>query len=219
MLTRRAFAQIAAASVTGVAQAGRAVEAQHANPETLAHTRAAEAQALRKFAERTSPRGLEAASSSRWRRDWAAFEQRANTLSDTAYVIGLRRLLGWFREGHTTIVPFEFLGSPPRHSRTVPGDSAIPSRPAPSMTGCGSRRPRPALSHCSARGFAQSATGPWKRSCTSTPRHGPRKIRPGRTIGRAFSQAPWACCRVSASPEDRSTGRCDSMRHQRTTAR
>jgi hypothetical protein len=72
MLTRRAFAQIAAASVAGVAQAGRAVVAQHSDPEIQAHTRTAEALALRKFAERTSPRGLEAASSSQWRLDWAS---------------------------------------------------------------------------------------------------------------------------------------------------
>lgn len=113
MLTRRAFAQFAAATVASAAQAGPGATAQLTRPEAKAHTRAAEAQAVRKFAERTSPRGLEAASSSQWQRAWAAFEQRADGLGDAAYVIGLRRLLGWFHEGHTTIVPFEFLGSPP----------------------------------------------------------------------------------------------------------
>ena len=69
--------------------------------------------ALRKYVEHTSPRGLEAASSPEWQHDWEAFQQRAGTMADGPYVIGLRRLLAWFCEGHTTIVPFEFLGSVP----------------------------------------------------------------------------------------------------------
>ncbi len=69
--------------------------------------------ALREFVEHTSPRGLEAKDHPGWRRDWAAFQQRAGTLDDGRYIIGLRRLLAWFGEGHTTIVPFEFLGEVP----------------------------------------------------------------------------------------------------------
>ena len=39
--------------------------------------------------------------------------RRAGTLGDGEYVVELRRLLGWFGEGHTTVLPFEFLGAAP----------------------------------------------------------------------------------------------------------
>jgi hypothetical protein len=69
--------------------------------------------ALRRFVEATSPRGLEASADPQWRGGWDEMYQHAGQMADGPYVIGLRRLLTWFREGHTTIVPFEFLGAVP----------------------------------------------------------------------------------------------------------
>ncbi len=111
MTTRRAFAQLLAAGLVSPAPAapGSARRAAAAG----AKTRSAEVLALRAFVERTSPRGLEAAASAEWARSWDQLHGQADAMGDGPYVIALRRLLAWFKEGHTTIVPFEFLGAVP----------------------------------------------------------------------------------------------------------
>jgi hypothetical protein len=118
MINRRAFAQLLAAGLAAPAAApavaappGPVLTAAAAG--TTLKGRAAEVLALRKFAEKTSPRGLEAAADADWIRRWHHLQQQADALDDGAYVIELRRALAWFREAHTTIVPFEFLGSVP----------------------------------------------------------------------------------------------------------
>ena len=68
---------------------------------------------FRAFAESTHPRGREAAADRDWRLRWESFEQEAERLSDGAYFHRLRRCLGWFRDGHTTVLPFEFVGGVP----------------------------------------------------------------------------------------------------------
>jgi len=116
MINRRAFAQLLAAGLAAPVAAAPA-SAAAAGPAGSAATppkgRAAEVLALRRFAEKTSPRGFEAAADAGWIRRWNHLQQQADALDDGAYVIELRRALAWFREGHTTIVPFEFLGAVP----------------------------------------------------------------------------------------------------------
>jgi hypothetical protein len=115
MINRRTFAKLLAAGLAAPA-AAPAVAAPPGPVRSAAAAprgRAAEVLALRTFAENTSPRGLEAAAEAGWIRRWNHLQQQADALDDGAYVIELRRALAWFREGHTTIVPFEFLGSVP----------------------------------------------------------------------------------------------------------
>lgn len=102
MFTRRAFT--AFASLTALA--GQA-SAQVASP------RRTEVEALRRFAETTHPRGREAAAAADWRGRWDALAAEADTLSEGAYLVRTRRALGWFKDGHTTVLPFEFTGGPP----------------------------------------------------------------------------------------------------------
>jgi hypothetical protein len=117
MLTRRAFAALIAASAvpvtigSAVAAAERGHRDAHRPPTK--GSRAAEVRAIREFAEITNPRGIEAAQNPAWRQSWERLEGRAPVLGDGEYVVELRRALGWFREGHTTVLPFEFLGSAP----------------------------------------------------------------------------------------------------------
>ena len=117
MINRRAFAQLLAAGLAGsasVASGGSEAPAgPMRSPATTPAGRAAEVLALRKFVEKTSPRGLEATADADWIRRWNHLQRQADALDDASYVIALRRLLAWFREGHTTIVPFEFLGEVP----------------------------------------------------------------------------------------------------------
>lgn len=102
MFTRRAFT--AFASLTALA--GQA-SAQAATP------RRNEVEALRRFAETTHPRGREAAANEDWRARWNSLAAEAHTLSEGAYFVRTRRALGWFKDGHTTVLPFEFTGGPP----------------------------------------------------------------------------------------------------------
>ena len=107
MWTRRGLAGLIAAGAAGAAGAARA-----AGPRT------AEAQDLQRFAETTHPRGREAAEDAHWRDGWAAFLERAETADDGHYVCGLRGLLGWFQDGHTTVSPLADGGVPPPALRT-----------------------------------------------------------------------------------------------------
>lgn len=102
MFTRRAFTALA--SVTALA--GQA-SAQTPSP------RRSEVEALRRFAETTHPRGREAAADADWRARWNTLAAEADTLSEGAYLVRTRRALGWFKDGHTTVLPFEFTGGPP----------------------------------------------------------------------------------------------------------
>ena len=103
MLTRRAFAALA--SVTALAS--------QASAQTQTGVRRAEVEALRRFAETTHPRGREAGADADWRARWEALAAEADALSIGAYFIRTRRALGWFKDGHTTVLPFEFVGGPP----------------------------------------------------------------------------------------------------------
>ena len=103
MLTRRALAGLAAAgALTPVA--ARAI----ASP-----SRRAEVAALRAFAEQTHPRGREAAGDPVWRAAWDRLAGSADSLGDGGYFGGLRSALAWFRDGHTTLLPFAYVGGPP----------------------------------------------------------------------------------------------------------
>lgn len=66
--------------------------------------------ALQRFAEQTHPRGREAAADADWRARWDA---AADAAHDGEYVVRVRRALAWFRDGHTTVLPFEFTGGVP----------------------------------------------------------------------------------------------------------
>lgn len=105
MLTRRAFTALA--SLTALAAQASA------QAQTSSGGRRAEVENLRRFAETTHPRGREAAADADWRARWEALAAEADTLSDGAYFIRTRRALGWFKDGHTTVLPFEFVGGPP----------------------------------------------------------------------------------------------------------
>lgn len=104
MWTRRALA-----GLFGVGTAALATRAQALTPTD----RSGEAEALRLFAEATHPRGREAAADERWRSSWDQAISHADTTSDGAYFLSLWRGLSWFRDGHTTVLPFEFTGGPP----------------------------------------------------------------------------------------------------------
>lgn len=106
MLTRRAFAALSAIGAVA-AQAGSA-QAQTA--------RRAEIEALRRFAEATHPRGREAAADADWRARWDRLAAEADGLSEGQYFVRTRRALAWFKDGHTTTLPFEFVGGPPAGS-------------------------------------------------------------------------------------------------------
>lgn len=101
MLTRRALAGLVAVGAAGAAAA------------QTPSGRRAEVEALRRFAETTHPRGREAAADPDWRARWDALAAEADTLGDGSYFIRTRRALGWFRDGHTSVLPFEFTGGPP----------------------------------------------------------------------------------------------------------
>jgi len=108
MVTRREFATLAAGAL-----AAPAYDAPARTGSPAPGGRAAEALALRRFAESTSPRGLEAAADRKWRAGWDRLQAQASSMPDGPYVVGLRRQLTWFNEGHTTVLPFEFLGAVP----------------------------------------------------------------------------------------------------------
>ncbi len=106
MLTRRAFAALGAAGAAAL-QAG---------PAAAQSAKRAEVEALRRFAETTHPRGREAAADADWRARWDALAAEADGLSEGQYFVRTRRALSWFRDGHTTVLPFEFVGGAPAGS-------------------------------------------------------------------------------------------------------
>lgn len=105
MWTRRAFTSLLAAS--------SAVVTTRAHARNRTSRRRAEAAALRAFAEATHPRGREAAADRHWIETWDTTVAGAETASDGAHFLSLWRGLSWFRDGHTTVLPFDFTGGVP----------------------------------------------------------------------------------------------------------
>jgi hypothetical protein len=103
-ITRR---DLAGLTVVGIAAAS-AVEAQ-----AQVTGRRAEVAALRLRAETLHPRGRDAAANVEWRARWDGLAADADQVGDGAYFIRTREALGWFKDGHTTILPFEFTGGVP----------------------------------------------------------------------------------------------------------
>lgn len=91
-------------------------------------TRASEVEALRRFAELRHPRGREAAANPDWHARWARLARDAKTLQDGAYFIRTRRALGWFQDGHTTVLPFEYVGGVPEALARGPFHLSLPYR-------------------------------------------------------------------------------------------
>lgn len=99
---------LAAPAVRGAAPSG---DPRAASGGTAAGAdRARELDALRAFAERTHPRGREAAADADWQARWSA---AAAATTDGDYLVRTRRALAWFGDGHTTLLPFEFAGGVP----------------------------------------------------------------------------------------------------------
>ena len=88
--------------------------------------RGAEVQALRQRAETLHPRGREAAAHSTWRARWDVLAADADRLSDGAYFVRTRQALGWFKDGHTTLLPFEFTGGTPAQLAQGPFALSLP---------------------------------------------------------------------------------------------
>lgn len=105
MWTRRAFAGLVAAGAASVAST---VAARITRP-----SRRGEVEAFRRFAETTHPRGREAAADPAWRSSWDGLATNVDSLNDGSYLAALRRGLAWFRDGHTNLLPFEFLPAVP----------------------------------------------------------------------------------------------------------
>ncbi len=91
-------------------------------------TRRDELAAFKAFAETTHPRGPAAATDPDWRMRWEQLAAEADRLSDGAYFHRLRRALGWFRDGHTTVLPFEFVGGVPAQLASGPFRLNLPLR-------------------------------------------------------------------------------------------
>ena len=59
---------------------------------------------------------------------WERLATEADRLTDGAYFHRLRRALGWFRDGHTTVLPFEFVGGVPSQLAGGPFRLSLPLR-------------------------------------------------------------------------------------------
>lgn len=88
--------------------------------------RRAEVEVLRQRAETLHPRGREAAADTNWRARWDALAADADRLSDGAYFVRTRQALGWFKDGHTTVLPFEFTGGTPAQLAQGPFALSLP---------------------------------------------------------------------------------------------
>jgi hypothetical protein len=83
-------------------------------------------EALRVRAETLHPRGREAAANADWRTQWTSLAAEAAQLNDGAYFIRTRQALGWFKDGHTTLLPFEFTGGVPAQLAHGPFALSLP---------------------------------------------------------------------------------------------
>lgn len=116
-MTRRDLAGLAAlATAAAVASPARAQSVG----------RRAEVEALRLKAETTHPRAREAAADADWRERWHRLAADADALSDGAYFHRTRQALGWFKDGHTTVLPFEFVGGVPAAMASGPFGLSLP---------------------------------------------------------------------------------------------
>ncbi len=109
MITRRTLSGLVLFASASAQSAGVA----RAQGVTPVGARRGEVEALRRFAEATHPRGREAAADSDWRSRWDVLAAEADALSDGSYFVRTRAALGWFKDGHTTPLPFEFIGGVP----------------------------------------------------------------------------------------------------------
>jgi len=112
MIDRRELLFLAAASAAARPSGAHAAVHKTSNARKKP-SRSTEIRALREFAEATHPRGREARDDADWQRRWIQLERIANGLSDGAYFVEARRGLAWFEDGHTTVLPFEYLGKVP----------------------------------------------------------------------------------------------------------
>jgi len=106
MFDRRELLALMAAGAASTADASPRAKA-------ASKSRALEIRALRVFAETTHPRGREARDDPDWQARWTKLERSANGLSDGTYFVRTRQALAWFKDGHTTVLPFHYLGKVP----------------------------------------------------------------------------------------------------------
>ena len=124
MMNRREVTQL----LFAVGFAGATEVAAAAGAAVTRPSRRSEIAALRQFAETKHPRRLEAAADPDWRARWDKLLAEADELSDGGYFIRARRALGWFKDGHTTILPFEFVGGVPPALANGPFSYSLPVR-------------------------------------------------------------------------------------------
>lgn len=125
MWTRRAFVRLLTAGA--VAPAAVASTAPASVTERPRH-RSTEVAAFQAFAESTHPRGALAARDDDWKRRWQMLALECDGLTDGQYFHRLRSALGWFSDGHTTVLPFEFVGGVPPPLANGPFRLALPLR-------------------------------------------------------------------------------------------
>ncbi len=124
MLSRREATQLlVAAGLAGSAEVAVAADAALQRP-----SRRSEIAALRQFAQTKHPRRHEAAADPDWRARWDKLLAEADELGDGAYFVHARRALAWFKDGHTTILPFEFVGGVPAALANGPFSYNLPVR-------------------------------------------------------------------------------------------
>lgn len=124
MLNRREVTQL----LLAVGLAGGTEVATPAGAAVRRPSRRPEIAALRQFAETKHPRRYEAAADTDWRTRWDQLLLEADELSDGAYFVRARRALGWFKDGHTTVLPFEFVGGLPAPLANGPFSYSLPVR-------------------------------------------------------------------------------------------
>lgn len=100
MWTRRAASALLVAAAAG----GGARAADLALPGL----RRAEVQALRRFCEATHPEGARAALSADWRARADDLADKADAMDLSRYAVEMGRLIGWFKDGHTALIIYEF---------------------------------------------------------------------------------------------------------------
>lgn len=126
MWTRRLFIGALTSSALAPVASGNAAPA--AALPAKSGSRRDEVAAFKTFAEATHPRGPAAAIDPDWRMRWEKLTAEADRLGDGAYFHRLRRALGWFRDGHTTVLPFEFVGGVPPQLASGPFRLTLPLR-------------------------------------------------------------------------------------------
>ncbi len=126
MWTRRLFLGALTSGALAPVAPGNAAPAAALPAKT--GSRHDEVAAFKTFAEATHPRGLAAAADPGWRVRWGKLAAEADQLSDGAYFHRMRRALGWFRDGHTTVLPFEFVGGVPSQLAGGPFRLTLPLR-------------------------------------------------------------------------------------------